>query len=119
MDLTIKNGNVIRLNQQINGSVVLGTSSINYHKLLVLDGEFQCPSGLPADCKNDPNLGYGSKLGASIGWLMLKIDLNLWSHRSLILTHSHNLEFQLVGVCVSIMFHPPFLHEKGYVPSRN
>ena len=34
--------------------------------------------------------GYGSKLSIPvIGWLILKTDLNLWSPRSLILTHTH------------------------------
>ena len=34
--------------------------------------------------------GCWSKLGTPIvGWLLLKIDLYLWSPRSLILTHSH------------------------------
>ena len=34
--------------------------------------------------------GYGSKLSTPIvGWWILKIDLNLWSPRSYILTHTH------------------------------
>ena len=52
-----------------------------------------------------------SKLGTSIGWLMLKIDLNLWF--SQVSNFDPHMEFQLVGVCVCPSC--SILHEKGYV----
>ena len=39
---------------------------------------------------NVSSVGYGSKLGTSIiGWLILKIDLNLRSPKSEISSHTH------------------------------